>query len=183
MACERDTYSVSVLNRVMTVYSLDHHDNKESAYFIKKPERDFVVDGSSSASEQIHDHVKSVSVYISSPIFRFGFSNNPWSLVFIRYLLRWTITSPCDFLGLLQNHAHWLMTYTMSGLVFLSRKFNLLTIEQKSKSWLYGLPFTSSMRMVVGCAGVSFLRLGLKFQRWIRFDLSDVVESRKYPVQ
>ena len=88
MACERDTYSASVLESAMVVCSFDLQVKMQSAYSKINPVRDFAVVGSNSASDHIHDPEKSASAYTSNPLLLFGFSSNPLVLVRLRYFTR-----------------------------------------------------------------------------------------------
>ena len=105
-ADDNATYSASVVLNAMIDWSLDFQIMGHPAYITMKPDLEYV-DVGSDEERCVQLPAQSASTKHSSPRVRFGFSNNPWSFVFNRYLQILFTASSWSLLGSAQNLAHY----------------------------------------------------------------------------
>src|SRR5688572_24077996 len=106
MAVDRLTYSISVDNRVISVWSLEAHTMGHPMNIMTYPVLDLAVDALCSHLSLFHNPQKSVSAKHSTNRFLLGQRIIPSSLVPRRNLTIWCTACVCNSLGCLQKRAH-----------------------------------------------------------------------------
>ena len=113
-------YSLSLEMRDISVWSCDFHITGHPKYDTTKPERERAISESYLASSGNQLPPKSASDH-KLMLLSQGLIYMTIFSVALKYLPILLTASPCDFLGSLENCAHWCTMYEMSGWLIFSK--------------------------------------------------------------